>query len=37
MKEADAASFVMRQFKGRIVLTVGAVFAIGFVLGALLF
>lgn len=37
MTEAEAASFVLKQFKGRIVLTVAAVFAGGFVLGAVLF
>ena len=33
--ETEAASFVLKQFKGRIMLTVAAVFAGGFVLGAL--
>jgi hypothetical protein len=33
----EAAAYVMRQFKGRIVLALGAAAAVGFVLGALLF
>jgi hypothetical protein len=37
MKESEAAAFVLKQFKGRIVLTVAAVAGASFVLGALLF
>jgi hypothetical protein len=37
MTEDQFATEVMRRFKGRIVLALGAAGAIGFVLGAILF
>lgn len=37
MTEAEAAAFVLKQFKGRIMLTILVIAAGGFTLGAMLF
>jgi hypothetical protein len=37
INEAELGTEIMRRFKGRIVLAVGAAIGVGFVLGALIF
>lgn len=37
ISETELGTEIMRRFKGRIVLALGAAMAIGFVLGAMLF